>query len=108
MTAQIIDGKTIGAQLRGKIAGEVSRLTSAHGVTPGIAVVLVGADPASEVYVRTKSKAGAEAGMRAIDRKLPAATSEAELLALVAELNNDPDVHGILVQLPLPKQIDSQ
>jgi methylenetetrahydrofolate dehydrogenase (NADP+)/methenyltetrahydrofolate cyclohydrolase len=108
MTAQIIDGKTIGAQLRGKIAGEVSRLTSAHGVTPGIAVVLVGADPASEVYVRTKSKAVAEAGMRAIDRKLPATTSEAELLALVAELNNDPDVHGILVQLPLPKQIDSQ
>jgi methylenetetrahydrofolate dehydrogenase (NADP+) / methenyltetrahydrofolate cyclohydrolase len=108
MTAQIIDGKTIGAQLRGKIAGEVSRLTSAHGVTPGIAVVLVGADLASEVYVRTKSKAVAEAGMRAIDRKLPATTSEAELLALVAELNNDPDVHGILVQLPLPKQIDSQ
>jgi methylenetetrahydrofolate dehydrogenase (NADP+)/methenyltetrahydrofolate cyclohydrolase len=108
MTAQIIDGKTIGAQLRGKIAGEVSRLKSAHGVTPGIAVVLVGADPASEVYVRTKSKAVAEAGMRAIDRKLPATTSEPELLALVDELNKDPDVHGILVQLPLPKQIDSQ
>ncbi|HEY6832055.1 MAG TPA: bifunctional methylenetetrahydrofolate dehydrogenase/methenyltetrahydrofolate cyclohydrolase FolD [Pseudolabrys sp.] len=108
MTAQIIDGKTIGAQLRGKIAGEVSRLKSAHGLTPGIAVVLVGADSASEVYVRTKSKAVAEAGMRAIDRKLPATTGEAELLALVAELNQDPDVHGILVQLPLPKQIDSQ
>jgi methylenetetrahydrofolate dehydrogenase (NADP+)/methenyltetrahydrofolate cyclohydrolase len=108
MTAQIIDGKTIGAQLRGKIAGEVSHLKSAHGLTPGIAVVLVGADPASEVYVRTKSKAVAEAGMRAIDRKLPATASEAELLALVAELNNDPEVHGILVQLPLPKQIDSQ
>jgi methylenetetrahydrofolate dehydrogenase (NADP+)/methenyltetrahydrofolate cyclohydrolase len=108
MTAQIIDGKTIGAQLRAKIAGEVSRLKSAHGLTPGIAVVLVGADAASEVYVRTKSKAVAEAGMRAIDRKLPATASEAELLALVAELNTDPDVHGILVQLPLPKQIDSQ
>jgi methylenetetrahydrofolate dehydrogenase (NADP+)/methenyltetrahydrofolate cyclohydrolase len=108
MTAQIIDGKTIGAQLRGKIAGEVSRLKAAHGLTPGIAVVLVGADPASEVYVRTKSKAVAEAGMRAIDRKLPATTGEAELLALVAELNQDPDVHGILVQLPLPKHIDSQ
>ncbi|HEY2757754.1 MAG TPA: bifunctional methylenetetrahydrofolate dehydrogenase/methenyltetrahydrofolate cyclohydrolase FolD [Pseudolabrys sp.] len=108
MTAQIIDGKTIGAQLRGKIAGEVSRLTSAHGLTPGIAVVLVGADPASEVYVRTKSKAVAEAGMRAIDRKLPATTSEAELLALVDALNKEPDVHGILVQLPLPKQIDAQ
>jgi methylenetetrahydrofolate dehydrogenase (NADP+) / methenyltetrahydrofolate cyclohydrolase len=108
MTAQIIDGKTIGAQLRGKIAGDVSRLNAAHGLTPGIAVVLVGADPASEVYVRTKSKAVAEAGMRAIDRKLPATASEAELLALVAELNKDPDVHGILVQLPLPKQIDAQ
>jgi methylenetetrahydrofolate dehydrogenase (NADP+)/methenyltetrahydrofolate cyclohydrolase len=108
MTAQIIDGKTIGAQLRGKIAGDVSRLNAAHGLTPGIAVVLVGADPASEVYVRTKSKAVAEAGMRAIDRKLPATASEAELLALVAALNKDPDVHGILVQLPLPKQIDAQ
>jgi methylenetetrahydrofolate dehydrogenase (NADP+)/methenyltetrahydrofolate cyclohydrolase len=108
MTAHIIDGKTIGAQLRGKIAGEVSRLKSAHGLTPGIAVVLVGADPASEVYVRTKSKAVAEAGMRAIDRKLPATANEAELLTLVAELNKDPGVHGILVQLPLPKQIDSQ
>jgi methylenetetrahydrofolate dehydrogenase (NADP+)/methenyltetrahydrofolate cyclohydrolase len=108
MTAQIIDGKTIGAQLRGKIASNVSRLNAAHGLTPGIAVVLVGADPASEVYVRTKSKAVAEAGMRAIDRKLPATASEAELLLLVAELNNDPDVHGILVQLPLPKQINSQ
>jgi methylenetetrahydrofolate dehydrogenase (NADP+) / methenyltetrahydrofolate cyclohydrolase len=107
MTAHILDGKTIGAQLRGKIAGEVSRLKSAHGLTPGIAVVLVGADPASEVYVRTKSKAVAEAGMRAIDRKLPATTSEAELLALVDELNKDPDVHGILVQLPLPPQVDS-
>jgi len=107
MTAQIIDGKTIGAQLRGKIAGEVSRLKSAHGLTPGIAVVLVGANPASEVYVRTKSKAVAEAGMRAVDRKLPATTSEAELLALVDDLNKDPDVHGILVQLPLPPQVDS-
>ena len=108
MTAHIIDGKTIGAELRGKIAGEVSRLKAAHGLTPGIAVVLVGADPASEIYVRTKSKAVAEAGMRAIDRKLPATTGEAELLALVAELNRDPEVHGILVQLPLPQQIDSQ
>ncbi len=107
MTATIIDGKTIAAQLRGRIAGEVARLTSAHNVTPSIAVVLVGADPASEVYVRTKSKAVAEAGMRAVDRKLPATTSEAELLALVAELNKDPSVHGILVQLPLPPQIDS-
>jgi len=107
MTATIIDGKTIAAQLRGKIAGEVAHLKSAHALTPGIAVVLVGTDPASEVYVRTKSKAVAEAGMRAIDRKLPATTSEAELLAIVDELNKDPSVHGILVQLPLPRQIDS-
>jgi methylenetetrahydrofolate dehydrogenase (NADP+)/methenyltetrahydrofolate cyclohydrolase len=107
MTATIIDGKAVAVQLRGKIAGEVAHLKTAHGLTPGIAVVLVGADPASEVYVRTKSKAVAEAGMRAIDRKLPATTSEAELLALIADLNNDPAVHGILVQLPLPSQIDS-
>jgi methylenetetrahydrofolate dehydrogenase (NADP+)/methenyltetrahydrofolate cyclohydrolase len=108
MTARIIDGKSIGADLRGKIAAHVSALKSEHGLTPGIAVVLVGQDPASEVYVRTKSKAVAEAGMRAIDRKLPAATSEAELLAVVAGLNADPSVNGILVQLPLPSQIDSQ
>jgi methylenetetrahydrofolate dehydrogenase (NADP+)/methenyltetrahydrofolate cyclohydrolase len=107
MTATIIDGKTIAAQLRGKIAAEVARLKSVHGLTPGIAVVMVGADPASDVYVRTKSKAVAEAGMRAVDRKLPAATSEAELLALIAALNDDPAVHGILVQLPLPPQIDA-
>ena len=105
---QVIDGKAIGVELRGKIAAEVGRLKSAHGVVPGIAVVLVGQDPASEVYVRTKSKAVAEAGMRAIDRKLPATTGEAELLSLVAELNADPAVNGILVQLPLPPQIDSQ
>ena len=107
MTATIIDGKAIAAQLRGRIADEVARIKSSYWVTPGIAVVLVGADPASEVYVRTKAKAVAEAGMRAIDRKLPATTTEAELLALVAALNNDPSVHGILVQLPLPPQIDS-
>jgi len=107
MTATIIDGKTIAAQLRGKIATAVAHLHAAHGVAPGIAVVLVGADPASEVYVRTKSKAVAEAGMRAVDKKLPATASEEDLLALIAALNADPSVHGILVQLPLPKQIDS-
>jgi len=107
MTATIIDGKTIAAQLRGKIATTVAHLHAAHGVVPGIAVVLVGADPASEVYVRTKSKAVAEAGMRAVDKKLPATASEEDLLALIAALNADPSVHGILVQLPLPKQIDS-
>jgi len=108
MNARIIDGKSIAAELRGKVAREAARIAAAHKVVPGIAVVLVGEDPASSVYVRTKSKAVAEAGMRAIDRKLPVTTGEAELLALIAELNADPQVNGILVQLPLPKQIDSQ
>src|SRR5262245_34612431 len=107
MTARIIDGKAIAAELRSKIAAAVVQLKATHGVVPGIAVVLVGEDPASEVYVRNKAKAVAEAGMRAFDRKLPASTSEAELLAVVKELNADPSVHGILVQLPLPPQIDS-
>src|SRR4051794_5694950 len=108
MTARIIDGREIAAGLRAKIAAEVARLSSAHGLTPGIAVVLVGEDPASQVYVRTKSKAVAEAGMRAVDRKFPAETSEADLLRVIASLNTDEDVHGILVQLPLPKHIDAQ
>jgi len=107
MTATIIDGKAIAAELRGKIAVEGVRLKAAYAVVPGIAVVLVGENAASEVYVRSKTKAVAEAGMRAIDRKLPATTTEAELLAVVAELNADATVHGILVQLPLPPQIDS-
>jgi len=107
MVARTIDGKAVAAALRGKVASEVARLKDAHGLTPGIAVVLVGDNPASEVYVRTKSKAVADAGMRAVDRKLPATTSEAELLALIAQLNADPQVNGILVQLPLPPQIDS-
>ena len=108
MTARIIDGKTIAADLRGKVSDAVHRLRRDRGIVPGIAVVLAGEDPASSVYVRTKSKAVAEAGMHAFDRKLPAATPEAELLALIAELNADAAVNGILVQLPLPKQIDAQ
>jgi methylenetetrahydrofolate dehydrogenase (NADP+)/methenyltetrahydrofolate cyclohydrolase len=108
MTAAIIDGKAIAATLRGKVAGEVARLKRDHGVTPGLAVVLVGNDPASEVYVRSKSKAVVEAGMAPCDFKLPATASEQEVLALVAKLNADPAVSGILVQLPLPPQIDSQ
>ncbi len=108
MTAKIIDGKTVAAELRARIASEVARLKSAHGVTPGLAVVLVGADPASEVYVRNKSKAVTEAGMNPVDRHLPATVSEVELLALIAQLNADPKVNGILVQLPLPKHIDAQ
>ncbi|MGC1464520.1 MAG: bifunctional methylenetetrahydrofolate dehydrogenase/methenyltetrahydrofolate cyclohydrolase FolD [Pseudolabrys sp.] len=106
MTATIIDGKAIGAELRGKIATEVERLRHAHGVTPAIAVLLIGADPASEVYVRSKTKAVAAAGMRAFDCKLSAGIGEAELLAEIARLNADPAVHGILVQLPLPAQIN--
>jgi len=106
MTATIIDGKAIGAELRGRIATEVERLKQAHGVTPAIAVILVGADPASEVYVRSKTKAVAAAGMHAFDCKLPAGIGAAELLAEIARLNADPAVHGILVQLPLPPQID--
>jgi methylenetetrahydrofolate dehydrogenase (NADP+)/methenyltetrahydrofolate cyclohydrolase len=108
MGTRIIDGKTIAADLRGKVTDAVHRLRRDRGVVPGIAVVLVGADPASEVYVRNKSKAVAESGMRAFDCKLAASTSEAELLALIARLNADEEVSGILVQLPLPKQIDAQ
>ncbi|MGB7259048.1 MAG: bifunctional methylenetetrahydrofolate dehydrogenase/methenyltetrahydrofolate cyclohydrolase FolD [Pseudolabrys sp.] len=108
MTARIIDGKAIAADLRGKVTDAVHRLHRDRGLVPGLAVVLVGQNPASEVYVRNKSKAVAEAGMHAFDRKLPETTSEADLLAEVARLNADPAVHGILVQLPLPKQIDAQ
>ena len=107
MTAHIIDGKAIAADLRGKIATEVARLRTALGLVPGIAVVQVGDNPASDVYVRTKSKAVVEAGMHAFDRKLPANTSEAELRDLVAKFNADAQVNGILVQLPLPSHIDS-
>ena len=107
MSARIIDGKTIAANLRGKIAQTTAGLATAHGLTPCIAVVLVGEDPASSVYVRSKAKAVAEAGMRAIDRKLPATASEADLRAVIAELNADARVNGILVQLPLPPQIDA-
>ena len=107
MSARIIDGKSIAADLRGRIAQATASLATAHKVTPCIAVVLVGDDPASAVYVRSKAKAVAEAGMRTFDRRLPAATTEAELRAVIAELNADRGVHGILVQLPLPPQIDA-
>jgi methylenetetrahydrofolate dehydrogenase (NADP+)/methenyltetrahydrofolate cyclohydrolase len=105
MTARIIDGKAIAADLRGKVAAEVARL---GGTPPGLAVVLVGQNPASEVYVKSKSKAVAEAGMRPFDHKLPENVSEAELLTLIGKLNADSAVSGILVQLPLPSQIDTQ
>src|SRR5512137_2258456 len=99
MSARIIDGKTISADLRGKVTDAVHRLRRDRGIVPGIAVVLVGENPASEVYVRNKSKAVAEAGMQAFDRKLPATTSEAELIELIGKLNDDEQVNGILVQL---------
>jgi len=107
MSARIIDGKTISADLRGKVADAVHRLRRDRGIVPSIAVVLVGNNPASEVYVRNKSKAVAESGMIAFDRKLPATASETELIDLIAKLNTDEEVNGILVQLPLPKQIDA-
>ena len=106
--AQIIDGKAVAADLRANIAKAVAGLKAAHGLTPGLAVVLVGEDPASQVYVRNKARQTAETGMLSLQHKLAAATSEADLLALLAKLNTDANVHGILVQLPLPKHIDSQ
>jgi methylenetetrahydrofolate dehydrogenase (NADP+)/methenyltetrahydrofolate cyclohydrolase len=108
MTARIIDGKTIAADLRARIAVEVARVQAAHKLVPGIAVVQVGDNPASSVYVKSKSKAVAEAGMRAFDHKLPEDVTEAELLMLIGTLNADPRVNGILVQLPLPAHIDAQ
>ncbi|MEP7032019.1 MAG: bifunctional methylenetetrahydrofolate dehydrogenase/methenyltetrahydrofolate cyclohydrolase FolD [Pseudolabrys sp.] len=108
MTARIIDGKTIAADLRGKVTDAVHRLRRDRGIVPGLAVVLVGKNPASEVYVRNKSKAVTESGMHSFDRNLPDSVGEAELLGLIAQLNDDPRVNGILVQLPLPAQIDPQ
>src|SRR5204862_4779765 len=107
MTAKIIDGKAIAADLRGKVADAVHRLSRGRGITPGLAVVLVGNNPASESYVASKIKMTAGSGMRSFDHRLPKETSGAELLGLIARLNADPTVHGILVQLPLPSQIDA-
>ena len=106
MTAKIIDGKRFAENLRGSIAGHVARLKADHGITPGLAVVIVGEDPASQVYVSSKAKQTAEVGMNSFKHELPADTSEADLLALVHRLNADPAVHGILVQMPVPKHID--
>jgi methylenetetrahydrofolate dehydrogenase (NADP+)/methenyltetrahydrofolate cyclohydrolase len=107
MTARIIDGKAEAANLRARVAQDVAVLKSRHGVTPGLAVVLVGEDPASQVYVRNKAAQTVEAGMNSFEFKLPAETPEADLLALVAELNARDDVNGILVQLPLPRHISA-
>jgi len=106
MSAAIIDGKAFAARVRAQVADHVARL-AATGLKPGLAVVLVGEDPASAVYVRNKGIQTKEAGMASFEHRLPAETSEAELLALVAALNADPAVHGILVQLPLPKHLNA-
>ena len=106
MAAQIIDGKAFAATVREKVAGHVARLKEEHGITPGLAVVLVGEDPASQVYVRSKGKQTVEAGMNSYEHKMDADTSEEDLLAVVNQLNNDPNVHGILVQLPLPGHLN--
>jgi len=105
MTADIIDGKAFAATVREKVAAHVARLKEA-GVTPGLAVILVGEDPASEVYVRNKGKQTLEVGMNSFEHKLPVDTPEAEVLALIDKLNNDPAVHGILCQLPVPDHIN--
>lgn len=107
MTATLIDGKAIAAALRAEMAARVADLTAKGQRPPGLAVVLVGEDPASQVYVASKAKQTVEIGMRSFEHKLPAETPETELLALIARLNADPAVDGILVQLPLPKHIDA-
>ncbi len=106
MVAQRIDGKAYAAGLRARIAGQVAALKAEHGITPGLAVVLVGEDPASQVYVASKGRQTVEAGMNSYEHRLPADAGQAELLALIGRLNADADVHGILVQLPLPAHID--
>jgi methylenetetrahydrofolate dehydrogenase (NADP+) / methenyltetrahydrofolate cyclohydrolase len=108
MSATIIDGKTIAADLRATVKAETQRLHAAHGIVPGLAVVLIGDDPASQSYVASKSRAVAEVGMRPFDHHLPAGVGEAELVSLVQKLNADPAVHGVLVQMPLPPQISTK
>jgi methylenetetrahydrofolate dehydrogenase (NADP+)/methenyltetrahydrofolate cyclohydrolase len=107
MSAVIIDGKAFAARVRAEVAEGVARLRAEAGVTPGLAVVLVGEDPASQVYVRNKGAQTVEVGMASFEHKLPAETRAADLLALIARLNADPRVHGILVQLPLPAHIEA-
>ncbi|MGB0913995.1 MAG: tetrahydrofolate dehydrogenase/cyclohydrolase catalytic domain-containing protein, partial [Phaeobacter italicus] len=104
--AQIIDGKAFAAKVRAQVATHVARLKADHGITPGLAVVLVGEDPASQVYVRSKGKMTVEVGMNSYEHKLDAETSQVDLLAVIDRLNADPAVHGILVQLPLPGHLD--
>jgi methylenetetrahydrofolate dehydrogenase (NADP+) / methenyltetrahydrofolate cyclohydrolase len=105
MVATKIDGKAFAATVRGKVAEHVARLKADHGITPGLAVVLVGEDPASEVYVKAKGRQTVEVGMNSYEHRLDAATSKADLYALIDKLNNDPAVHGILVQFPVPDHL---
>ena len=106
--AKIIDGKAISAAIRGEIAAEVEQMKKNNGFVPGLAVIIVGEDPASQVYVRNKKKDCDETGINSIVHALPENTNQEELLALVHKLNNDDSVHGIIVQLPLPKHLDSE
>ncbi len=108
MTAEILDGKAFGAKIRGKVAEHVTRLVADHDLRPGLAVVLVGEDAASQIYVRNKGIATKEAGMKSVEHKLPADTSEADLYALIDELNADPTIHGILVQFPVPDHLSER
>ena len=108
MSAELIDGKAFAANVRAQVAEHVTRLKAEHGITPGLAVVLVGEDPASQVYVRNKGKQTVEAGMHSVEHKMDASVSEAEVIAMVEQLNADPAIHGILVQLPLPDHMNSE
>jgi len=108
VAARLIDGKTLAQQVRERLAKESAELLGRTGIKPGLATILVGDDPASHLYVKNKQKASDAAGIYIDDHKLPASTTQAELLALIGKMNVDPKIHGILVQLPLPKQIDSK
>lgn len=107
MTAEVIDGKAFAADVRARVAAQVAQLREGQGITPGLAVVLVGEDPASQVYVRNKGRQTVEVGMESFEHRLPVDTDEATLLGLIADLNADARVHGILVQLPLPEHLNS-
>jgi len=105
MTAKIISGTAIAKEMRVEMKTEIEELKAKHNIVPGLTVILVGEDPASQVYVRNKKKSCEEIGINSVEHKLPADTPEDKLLALVDDLNNDDAVHGILVQLPLPKRL---
>jgi len=106
MTAAIIDGKEFAGRVRGQVGTHVARLKAEHDITPGLAVVLVGEDPASQVYVRSKGKMTLEVGMKSVEHRLDVDTAEEDLLAVIDQLNRDPEIHGILVQLPLPEHLN--